>query len=1222
MALLLFAMAIFLRGWWLPMVLRPLLMQQLSSQARVDLQYTSLETDGWRFLEIQGITLQAQDEEPWKQASVGRLRVEFNLFDVWRLGMDGIHSISLEEVAVATEIAKASTPAAPQAAPLTLTWLPDWWDRLPPVSIQDLSWNDQGKELCLLDQVLFLGATALPNEPVLQIDGPSLQLAAVIALTPEELLVDLNLPHLHWDPKWQGLLPASLPQELQASASAHLSLRVPLSAPTRPIVSVEDLALVGTQAGAQWEARARSVGELPQEWMAAASWRAWRGEFRFQTDDWPRFASAWNLPLETPAELGQLQTVDLEVRYADGTCDFPTALMATSRLLADASHSQLTLSQNADGWLLGIPRLQLSASAEQDFPLADGRILPAGYGSLLLQSLQGIPLGHAPLPPMQMRLEEFAWQSKDGSQWLRQEEPMQVAYSPEGLTIPRWRLNTPAGSLKLMAQLPLASAASMTAEDRPWSASLASEQFDIAALQLLPGVPPLPVTAGTMQGVVTLEGSQAAPEFHGQWALHNLQLPPEQRARGFPALFDLDLAFHWDATGLALRQGHYQDAAASLDLSGQLSLPLLDLQDADHLRQEWKTLPLQLQGSAAASDQSWLADLLPEAAPLRGGHLALRFAAQGPLGDPQVQAQLNARDWQPQEALATKLPPGPLAFEIAADWKQQDLAIQSTWHVGERELAQIHGELRQLLKPTADIALSLTTASLQPDWLGWQGLTELQAQLTGDGSDWTLDAQLDGKQLVPPATDEEHRLPPIDLTAALHWDKDNFQVMHLQAQGPRLRAQASAALDLPLRPGSWSELDFAALPLQASLSGQIDALDWLATLPSLRRAQGQLGFHADAKGSLGAPAWSGQLDFEQGAFRLTNPGLPSLEALELHATLDQDGLRFHDSHGELGAAPFTLAGSMQPQPDGSLLSAITLHGEDLLLYRTSGVKIRADSDLTIQGTWPQLTVGGSLAFQDSRVVQNIPLLRSPIGPPHPPSPSGLTLFRLAPPLDQLTFALDLRAEQGILLRSNLARGRLRPELRLEGTGAVPILRGEVFLDDVSMALPATRLYLQPSVARFLEDDPFHPRLNLFGRSSLQGYDVQVVVTGPYDQPQVLLSSTPPLTETDLLVLLTTGQPPADRLDRRAAAGTAALYLARDFLTTFFGSDSVDAEESLLDRLEINFGRDQTRNGVETLNGRLRLRDDVLREGDSLYLEGGRDAFEDFFLGLEFLLRFP
>lgn len=173
-----------------------------------------------------------------------------------------------------------------------------------------------------------------------------------------------------------------------------------------------------------------------------------------------------------------------------------------------------------------------------------------------------------------------------------------------------------------------------------------------------------------------------------------------------------------------------------------------------------------------------------------------------------------------------------------------------------------------------------------------------------------------------------------------------------------------------------------------------------------------------------------------------------------------------------------------------------------------------------------------------------------------------------------------------------------------------------------MSLPATRLYLQPSVARFLEDDPFHPQLNLFGRSRLQGYDVQVVVTGPYDQPRVVLSSSPPLAEDDLLVLLTTGQPPTERFDRRAAAGTAALYLARDFLTTFFGSDSVDAEESLLDRLEITIGADRSRDGAETMTGRLLLREGVLRDGDSLYLEGGRDAFEDFFLGLELLFRFP
>lgn len=1214
------ALALFLRSLWLPWALRPLLVDQAEAAA-FTLDFEALETDGWSYLELRRISVQPKDEQALQQVTLAKLRVNFHLPSLWKQGLAGVHEVLLEELEVNTALLGHQAQDSPtEEGPSGLEALQEWWPQLPPISVENLLWRDNQQEQLRLEHVGLAQVLEAVDQRQLQLRGPNLNLSALLALEGEDFLAGIQLQRLAWDPQWQSWTASTLPEDLKATARGQVRLRLPLAQPENLQLAIEQIAVEGQQAHASWIWKGRSAQELTSAWTVEDALASWSSELAFQCQDWPGFAAAWGLALEMPPEFGALEQVKLQLAYADGKLSAPQALVQSTRLHANASLSEFTIALDQGQWRLGLPALQLKVDAKEDFPLEDGRVLPAGHGQLALSTREDFVLGKV-MPPLRLAMETFAWESTDGKTWVRQEAPMELDWSTEALVISSWKLLTPAGSLSLEANLPSAFSDDPTLEEQSWSASVQSDGFDLAALQSIPGIPTLPFEAGTLHGQLHLGGSHSAPSLEGHWTLRNFRPQPTAATEGLPTDAEVELGFDWNEGGFNIDSLRYQDSVASMRVQARASYPLPALDQLDQLQQDWRSIVFFADGEILASDQGWIHDWLPADTPLHGGSVALDFEMEGTASKLKAGLLLQAKNWKPQGDLAKQLPPGALDFQLDATLHQEQLDILSQVFQDSQELARLEGSIQNPFQEEPVVDLRFNTSRLQPDWLDWEGLASVRAHLKGSGQDWHLQASLEGTDLRPIPQNEEGALPAFDINAGLDWDRDRLHVQEVRATGPLVQANGTATLGLGLRPTADAETDFAALPFEANLDGQIDALSWLSTLPSLRRAQGRLGFSASADGTVGAPQWRGQLDLEEAALRVQDPGLPSIENLEVHAAFAPEGIRLVDSHGELGAAPFQLAGTMERQADGQVHSDLRLSGEDLLLYRSSGIKIRADSELTVQGTWPQLEIGGDLAFTDSRVVQNIPLLRSPIGPPRPPTPGGLTLFRLGPPLDQLRFSVGLTSEEGIGLRSNLARGMLRPNMRLMGTGAVPELHGEVFLDKVSMALPATRLYLQPSVARFLEDDPFHPQLNLFGRSSLQGFDVQVVVTGPYDQPKVLLSSTPPLQEDEIILLLTTGQPPRDRFDRRAAAGTAALYLARDFLTTFFGSDSVDAEESLLDRLEINFGRDQTRNGAETLSGKLRLRDEVWHENDSLFLEGGRDSFEDYFLGLEWLFRF-
>jgi translocation and assembly module TamB len=158
--------------------------------------------------------------------------------------------------------------------------------------------------------------------------------------------------------------------------------------------------------------------------------------------------------------------------------------------------------------------------------------------------------------------------------------------------------------------------------------------------------------------------------------------------------------------------------------------------------------------------------------------------------------------------------------------------------------------------------------------------------------------------------------------------------------------------------------------------------------------------------------------------------------------------------------------------------------------------------------------------------------------------------------------------------------------------------------------------------RFDEKNPLFPELNIAGTTRMRGYEIAVAITGPFNEPTIAFSSSPPLPADQLVILVTTGKPPESQADvsDRDAIFTVAKYLGMDLIRKLFGKPDIEAEESILDRFELETGRNVSRAGVETIEARFRLTDDILGAGEAIYLTGERDEFEHYDVGLRIVFR--
>lgn len=517
------------------------------------------------------------------------------------------------------------------------------------------------------------------------------------------------------------------------------------------------------------------------------------------------------------------------------------------------------------------------------------------------------------------------------------------------------------------------------------------------------------------------------------------------------------------------------------------------------------------------------------------------------------------------------------------------------------------------------------TAGGQLDLQGsWQDLHG-ELRLRGDG------VRLDLPR-APGLLSDGTILAAVTLEAA----SGDIRITRLTAEFPqRLSAEASGTVGWDGDLAGLLEEPESFLEAPLSLEGQARLADarWLRPLvPDLRRLEGGVTADLRIAGTVQAPQPSGTAELQGISLRLDESGF-SMEDLQGRLVLADGALELQDVTGDLGAAPFQASGTLG-LAEGREVD-VRIQGENLLLARFPTLRMRSDVDVRVGGTFDALTIEGELGLRNSRYTQEIDLLSMAAGSvtgtlagdaPPTVETGGLQLFSFPdPPLANAKLDLAVTTVEPMQISSNLAEGAVRMDLRILGTGEVPLPQGDVYLEPTDLRLPSGTLRLDSGIIRFLEDNPFNPRLAVNGSARLRGYDVTAQITNTLAEPEVLLSSTPPLPNDDLLLLVLTGQRPQSGVNQQQAAAQAvALFLARDFITRWLSRGGDPNDTSWLDRFQIVRGRDVSEGGVETTEATFRVTSDEAKDGDALtnaYLVAEQDSFEDYNYGVRFVFRF-
>lgn len=374
-------------------------------------------------------------------------------------------------------------------------------------------------------------------------------------------------------------------------------------------------------------------------------------------------------------------------------------------------------------------------------------------------------------------------------------------------------------------------------------------------------------------------------------------------------------------------------------------------------------------------------------------------------------------------------------------------------------------------------------------------------------------------------------------------------------------------------------------------------------------------------GSLATPLLTGSATLAGGSARMGN--LPSITEVGAELHFEGRELTLEEFTGELGGSPFKLSGTLGLNDEDIMIDA-RLVGDDLLVVRSGGTRVRANVDATVKGPLNELVIAGRAEIAEG--IYSTPIdVTAFLGGPKPARARGIQLFRVSElPISDARFDLEIGTapNSSFTISTATYKGGLRPDLHLGGTGALPILTGTVYFDPAIVSLPVTQLHVTSGTLVFDKANPFVPVLQVQAEGRMRGYDVFAQVSGPFDGTEVTLSSDPPLNGTELLNLVLTGRVPGDETTRAGdVAQQLATYLAKDFLAWWVTPEPSDkSSDSLMDRIEIISGEDVSKTGANTMEGRFRVADDVTRKDDAIYLVAQRDEYDFYNFGIRISFR--
>jgi len=360
------------------------------------------------------------------------------------------------------------------------------------------------------------------------------------------------------------------------------------------------------------------------------------------------------------------------------------------------------------------------------------------------------------------------------------------------------------------------------------------------------------------------------------------------------------------------------------------------------------------------------------------------------------------------------------------------------------------------------------------------------------------------------------------------------------------------------------------------------APDMVKSLPA------KMKLDADIAGTVAKPLVKAALDLDVSEVVWSKPDMPSLRDVRVRLRAQDRRLSIEDVSALLAGGRVKLGGTVEAADPQKPTFDLKLTAGEALVFRDPTTSLRANADITCTGGLQSARVAGLVETVRGRVFKEIdlmPMLRLPADVPPVPEDTQRSEARLTLPplLKEWTFDVRVKTRDPLLISGNLANGAVSADVLLSGTGAEPRLTGGANVDRLLLKLPFSVVKITKGVITMNPQKPFDPALDIRGESHMGSNDITLYIYGDSTNPKTRFTSTPPMSEPDIVTLLATGTTlggSTDQLASEAASRAAFLFLSELYRKTFNKKKVVREEPPKLHMTFNPSGADRSNDSVQ------------------------------------------
>jgi translocation and assembly module TamB len=366
----------------------------------------------------------------------------------------------------------------------------------------------------------------------------------------------------------------------------------------------------------------------------------------------------------------------------------------------------------------------------------------------------------------------------------------------------------------------------------------------------------------------------------------------------------------------------------------------------------------------------------------------------------------------------------------------------------------------------------------------------------------------------------------------LHFDGGRLDIGDLRFQGPNTEFSVSGGV------GGGRDLDLEA-------GGTLDLRFLAGVLPVLRRPHGRLTLEAHVGGTGEALELLGDGQVEDGGFQVRGTNVV-LEGLTGGLSFSQNRVIFDGAEARVNGGKATMSGEVELVRMAPSRLRLEAQLEAVPVAIPSYLPVTLSGRLEAAGTPEETVVTGRLHVLRARYAENVDLEKSVLELRRRQVTAARTYDKAA---EWLRFDLQLAVDGDARIENDMARGGVRGELTLVGSLAAPGLVGSLTMTEGSRAMfRGNEFTLSAAAVDFTERNRIEMQLDVHGQSRVRDYQVFIHVFGSLTEPKLTLTSSPPLSQPDIITLLSMGYTSRDTPASAGVQGVATAAAAQALIS--------------------------------------------------------------------------